>query len=59
MSSFALDHLVPEDGLEFANAFTLLGQPRLNMMVPTLDLALRHIGDVLGCADGSLAAQHI
>jgi len=24
MSSFALDYLVPEDGLEFANAFTLL-----------------------------------
>ena len=56
MSSFALDHLVPEDGLEFANAFTLLGQPHLNMLVLMPDLALRHVGDVLGCANGSLAA---
>jgi hypothetical protein len=31
MGSFSWDHLVPEDGLEFATAFPLLGQPHLNM----------------------------
>ena len=39
MSSFSLDRLVPEDGLEFADAFTLLGQPHLNVIDFTLELA--------------------
>jgi hypothetical protein len=31
MGSFSWDHLVPEDGLEFATAFPLLGQSHLDM----------------------------
>src|SRR6266699_4345505 len=41
MNSFSLDRLVPEDGLEFADAFTLLGQPHLNLMAFMLDLTLQ------------------
>ncbi len=59
MNSFSLDRLVPEDGLEFADAFTLLGQPHLNLIAFMLEPPHRHVGNVLGCADGLVAAQHL
>lgn len=62
-SSRPADRLVREEGSEFANAFTLLGKcpwPQRDLRLNTLVTWLcRHIGDVLGCTHGSLAAQHI
>src|SRR6267154_4317438 len=39
MNSFSLDRLVPEDGLEFADAFTLLGRPHHNLIAFMFDMA--------------------